>query len=569
MKITGYNASVNPNVANARVQNVGDMMAYGGNGSGLQAISKAIGQVNAQYQKIAEEEDKRMLMSAMDTYNKGRYDILYNDENGVMNTKLAGASNSVATYQEREAKLRNDIMGNLKFKTKQYQNVFADMVNKSAQQGFQLVDRHQYQEGEKQKDVTFNNLLDNELMMLQKNYNNDAMIKSSIAQIQMLVDGNYHNRGEEFVKSVTNKAVARLGKSVIEEAIMRGEYDVAEKNLKFFDAVFTPEMRDSLEKSLFTKGKNDYIMNLAESLVNQYGEDIGGMVEVLNGTNAFGTDRLMNLAERQTVLNLAQSIVNTNKAIEKARDNQLTEDVNKILVDMKLNAKNSTDMRKWASEQYGNDATTYLKVNNIIDDFCKTWNKRGMEKIEILRAEEMLANGQFNSQQEYLGYLAREGANETQYFEGAQAFKDFQLNQGKFSVKLDNYKDKAMGKSNLSDSEKALWLGMKTAVADQIAAYKIENKTNVVPDSVVYEMLDKAKTKAVAINYEDYGTWLNTSEVATISPAQFAIAGIKSVKPLKEYGNDWWQVTQLDGKVYNAIGDTIYRNVEAALEVTK
>ena len=42
-----------------------------------------------------------------------------------------------------------------------------------------------------------------------------------------------------------------LVKSVVEEAIMRGDYDIAEKNLKYFDAVFTPEVRDVLEKNLF------------------------------------------------------------------------------------------------------------------------------------------------------------------------------------------------------------------------------------------------------------------------------------------------------------------------------
>jgi hypothetical protein len=439
MKITGYNASVNSNVANAHVQNVGDMMTYGGNGSGLTAISKALGQVNAQYQKIAEEEDKRMLMSAMDTYEKGRYDILYNDENGVMNTKLAGASNSVATYQEREAKLRNDIMGNLKFKTKQYQNVFADMVNKSAQQGFQLVDRHQYQEGEKQKDVTFNNLLDNKLMMLQKNYNDDEIITNSIKQIKMLVDGNYGNRGKEFVESVTNKAAARLGKSVIEEAIMRGEYDVAEKNLKFFDAVFTPEMRDSLEKSLFTKQENEYTMSLAESLVNQYGEDVGGMVNALNSTNAFGTDRVMNLAERQTVLNLAQSIINTNKAIEKANYNKVFDGSLDTINGMIEQGVSYSNAMKWATDNAGSSIKTLKALQNAVNICYGRASGAGFKGIpsgEWNAIDVMLRNGDFETEEEYMSYLAQNGADKKQIVDGRQRYKDFTNGTGNYAYKF-------------------------------------------------------------------------------------------------------------------------------------
>ena len=155
--------------------------------------------------KKVSEEDKRKLMSAMDTYNKGRYDILYNDENGVMNTKLEGAAGSVDSYIERENKLRKEIMGNLKFRTDKYKLAFQDMINKSAEQGFQLVDRHQYKELEAQQDVTLNNNLDNAIMMAQKNYNDADVLEKGVSDIKLLVSARYGDRGEQFVEQVTKK----------------------------------------------------------------------------------------------------------------------------------------------------------------------------------------------------------------------------------------------------------------------------------------------------------------------------------------------------------------------------
>lgn len=566
MKITGYNSVVGTGgTVNATVRAVGDINAYGGNGSGLKAVSNALGKWQAAYQQVAEEEDKRTLMSAMDTYNKGRYDILYNDENGVMNTKLDGAAGSVDSYLEREKKLRNDIAGNIKFRTDKYKLVFQDMVSKSAQQGYELVDKHQYGEGEKQRDVVLNNNLQNMLMMVQKNYNNDAIIQDAVEQTKLYVAERYERMGKEYVDNVTKTAASKIGKSVVDEAIARGDYDNAKKYMQYFDAVLTPEMRDSLEKALFSKEKDDYSMSLAEDLQRRYGKDIGAVMNELEATKAFGSDRLMNLNERQHILGMVQNINNTNIAIEKARANEIAEYTRSHITEMYSQGKTYTDMCRWAVEEAGADTNKLTTMLTAINNWNKSAGNKGLDETEIMRTDVMLENGVFKDLTDYVGYLTEAGASQKQLLEAEKKFKEFSTSTGRFSVKLDDWKRTVMGKSTLNGAEQALWDGMKNYGGMAVAEFIVKNNRQPSAAEIV-EILEGARTKSYAVTYENKGTWVNTTEVKTFSPAQLAYAGYKSVK---EIAPDLFEVTNMRGEVFAMSGDTLYRNIKGALGVTE
>ena len=67
MKISGYNSQVsNGGVTNATIKTVGDVMAYGGNGQGLKAVSQGIGMWADVIAKKQEEDDKQNILKAMD-----------------------------------------------------------------------------------------------------------------------------------------------------------------------------------------------------------------------------------------------------------------------------------------------------------------------------------------------------------------------------------------------------------------------------------------------------------------------------------------------------------------------
>ena len=54
--------------------------------------------------KMIEDDDKRSLLEAVDKYNKARYNILYNNETGLMNTRLEGAVGAQDRYWKKNEK---------------------------------------------------------------------------------------------------------------------------------------------------------------------------------------------------------------------------------------------------------------------------------------------------------------------------------------------------------------------------------------------------------------------------------------------------------------------------------
>lgn len=566
MKITGYNPTITTGGAvNAQVSASTDVNAYGGKGNGYKAVSAALGKVQQAYEKVSEEEDKRKLMSAMDTYNKGRYDILYNDENGVMNTKLEGAAGSVDSYIERENKLRKEIMGNLKFRTDKYKLAFQDMINKSAEQGFQLVDRHQYKELEAQQDVTLNNNLDNAIMMAQKNYNDAEVLEKGVSDIKLLVSARYGDRGEQFVEQVTKNAAAKLGKSVVEEAIMRGDYDIAEKNLKYFDAVFTPEVRDVLEKNLFIKQENESNISLAQSLVNQYGEDIGAIVSELQNTTAFGTDRLMNLAEQRRVLNIAQNINNTNKAIKRANIDKVFNNGMATLKEKRQQGEIKTyvDAMNWASQQAGtdNDQLEALQLAvNISYDRGKKSGFQGLNATDLKTVDEMLRNGAFENEIDYLSYIQKIGGDSDDLTKAQKNYKDFALGTGDYAYKWNEIKKMVMGKTNLTGAEEAMYKGATIMAGADIAKFITTEKRQPL-DTEVVEMVQKNMGKAYIGRYNLGITGWDRLEA---SNAELALAGIRSAV---QQGEDLYRVDYLNGRAMFMNTERLQSELEKAMRV--
>lgn len=566
MKITGYNPTITTGGAvNAQVSASTDVNAYGGKGNGYKAVSAALGKVQQAYEKVSEEEDKRKLMSAMDTYNKGRYDILYNDENGVMNTKLEGAVGSVDNYIERENKLRKEIMGNLKFRTDKYKLAFQDMINKSAEQGFQLVDRHQYKELEAQQDVTLNNNLDNAIMMAQKNYNDADVLEKGVSDIKLLVSARYGDRGEQFVEQVTKNAAAKLGKSVVEEAIMRGDYDIAEKNLKYFDAVFTPEVRDVLEKNLFVKQENESNISLAQSLVNQYGGDIGAIVSELQNTTAFGTDRLMNLAEQRRVLNIAQNINNTNKAIKRANIDKVFNNGMATLKEKRQQGEIKTyvDAMNWASQQAGtdNDQLEALQLAvNISYDRGKKSGFQGLNATDLKTVDEMLRNGAFENEIDYLSYIQKIGGDSDDLTKAQKNYKDFALGTGDYAYKWNEIKKMVMGKTNLTGAEEAMYKGATIMAGADIAKFITTEKRQPL-DTEVVEMVQKNMGKAYIGRYNLGITGWDRLEA---SNAELALAGIRSAV---QQGEDLYRVDYLNGRAMFMNTERLQSELEKAMRV--
>lgn len=539
MKITGYNAVVNPNTINAGVRVSGDLNAYGGKGNGARAVSNALGKVQAAYEQVAEEEDKRALMSAMDIYNKGRYDILYNDENGVLNTKLEGAAGSVGNYLEREKKLRNDILGNMKFRTEKYKLVFQDMVGKSAEQGYQLVDRHEYKEMEAQKDLTLNNNLENMLQFAQKNYGDDGIVANAIAQGRLYIAERFGDRGKEFLDKINSQFEGKAGEMLINQAVMAGEFDRADELKSVFDEAFTADQRAKVERLLFTKKQDQYEMSLAENLVARHKENLGAMLAELEGTNAFGSNRLMNLRERQHIFNIAQNIVNTNKAIERAQSNSLCDNASETVIDMLNNGKNYKEAIAWANEQSGADTKTRQTLYRVVNMLYKNIDSKVValgenEKGLLL---DMLQEGKFSNKVAFLEFASEQGATPNELRAMSKHYNDYVNARGEFKYNWgETLKSFELGSKLKGADLSNFKQGLKALAVNYVREYRAAHNGEEPENWEVDKFLQDKLTDTFFVTVKGESTFTNWAGRTSyeFSNLELARVGIKSAREIGE-----------------------------------
>lgn len=527
MKIQGYNAVVQgAGQVGATVKNVGDINAYGGTGKGYKALAGAISDIRVAYEKVSEEQDRRAIMQAMDIYNKGNYDILYNDETGVMNTKYEGAANSVGDYIEREKKLRNDIMGNLKLKTDKYKLVFADMANKSAEQGYRLVDKHQYKQLEAQRDITLNNNLENEIQFAQKNFGDKGIVDQRRVSGHMAIAERFEGMGEEYIKMVSDKFDNRLAGVLVSQAVAQGQYDRAEEVLKDFEGALTPEQMANFSNKLYAKKKQDYTTSLAENLYKKYGDNLGAIMGELRATNAFGSDEPMDLKERAEVFNLVQGIVSDEKAIKKNQQDNLFESAFDKALEMKGDGKSLVDVLKAVKAEAGADAESYAIMEKA-SRAAFTGNKNGRLSDDFFAAtKEQLRRNVFDTVDEYTDFLQKNGAGIQDIQKGRAIFKTWRNGKGEFAYNWNDFKVAIMGNEKLSPAQNVQWQGAIMTAVDKIGDY-IAKEKHEPSQNLIKEYLRESLNKTYIGQYTAKGDWL--ASAFELSPAELAYNGVLDI----------------------------------------
>lgn len=308
MKLSTYTPQVNRNTINARVQAPGSLQAYGADQSGAMGTSRMLGGLADMSQRIMIDDDKRTLLEALDAYNKGRYDILYGD-NGLMKTNLEGAAGISQSYTEQERKLRENVLKNVSFKTRNYELAFGDMANKSAQQGLELVNKHQYTQGEEVKNVRLNNNLTEYLNFAQQNYNDPGIVAGTAQMAGLLIAARYEGYGDEFIKSKTREALGGMGGALINTAIAGNNYERAASLLNEFDEALTTEQRTRFTKAIEDKRKTQVENSFAQSIYDRFGDDMGAAYDYIQNADA---GNMMNFDQLFDSMTQQESGGNTN-----------------------------------------------------------------------------------------------------------------------------------------------------------------------------------------------------------------------------------------------------------------
>lgn len=288
MKIAGYQGSVNLGAGGgATVKVSSDLNAYGSGGKGLAAIAGAANKWAVAVEAQQEDEDKQSILNAMDIFNKSRYNIMYNDESGLMNTKLEGTAGAGASYTEQINKARQDVLSNTKLHSKKNQLALDHLMYQSAQQGFQTVDQYEQKQKEAVTDLRYDNNIQNSCEFVQKNWNNPQALQDEIIRTQLLTSAIYGKRGAEFIESKSRANIGQVVASAVGASITNEDYSTMRNIMDKYGSYLTANQRATFEKVAYDKESSAFERNTAKDLYAKYGDNEEAVRKELEGMKGF------------------------------------------------------------------------------------------------------------------------------------------------------------------------------------------------------------------------------------------------------------------------------------------
>ncbi len=288
MKIASYQGSVSLGTGGgATVKVSSDLNAYGDGGKGLAAIAGAASKWAVAVEAQQEDEDKQSILNAMDIFNKSRYNIMYNDENGLMNTKLEGTAGAGTSYTEQINKARQDVLSNTKLHSKKNQLALDHLMYQSAQQGFQTVDQYEQKQKEAVTDLRYDNNIQNSCEFVQKNWNNPQALQDEIIRTQLLTSAIYGKRGAEFIESKSRANIGQVVASAVGASITNEDYGTMRNIMDKYGSYLTANQRAAFEKVAYDKESSAFERNTAKDLYAKYGDDEEAVRKELEGMKGF------------------------------------------------------------------------------------------------------------------------------------------------------------------------------------------------------------------------------------------------------------------------------------------
>lgn len=288
MKITGYQPQIQLNVGNApKVQAAGDLNSFGGRGQGLGEVSQGLQQMAVVEQKKIEQDMVTDVTNANVEYNKRINDLLYGDK-GLMHKELGNAKNLNEEFVTEEKKIRADVM-KLVPKYKKAEAAFNTMTDKDAEQRFNIVRNHSYEQKGKERDFNFANAVDIASENAQNSYATPAIISSEMAKVKQLTWATYGpTRGEEYCKAVYNKAEAGMVVKAVQTAIANGDTESANTLIDTFSDKVAPEYLNSIKSNLTKINETNTVLTKAKDIASKAGYDPVKAREIIAGITSIG-----------------------------------------------------------------------------------------------------------------------------------------------------------------------------------------------------------------------------------------------------------------------------------------
>ena len=279
MKLVSYTPSV-PKTAggSARVEapdaqalyNIGNMQAKGLGGF-VRGVNAALGVM----QKQAEEKEMTNVTAAQTEYAKRVSDMLYNEENGLMNRQLANADGVSLAYQDGERKIREDVQKQFNLSGKGL-NAFNVACNRDSAGHWGRLNQYEFNEGQKNKKIVTDNALlqiSNEAQTL---YNDVSMMNDALGKMRATIDANYFNMGKDYCDAYFRQSASNLVTSSLNVAVRKNDMAGADVIMNKFGYLVPPSQLSTYAKAVREYVKENQEIANTQRLYQKYGNNIRG-----------------------------------------------------------------------------------------------------------------------------------------------------------------------------------------------------------------------------------------------------------------------------------------------------
>lgn len=219
----------------------------------------------------------------------------YNDQiialtNKLRENKEEAALNTVPTFETEAQKIQDRIR-------KKYGNYlygeagrkFESVLERDLSTHRQSMMNYQVNEAEKYKDTTLMNGVNTAVHQAMENYQDPEAVQGNLNRIQYMVQDRYKNYGPERIKAATDKARGQLAMAVINQAYANGDNDLTETYIERYGRVLDPNVLTNFAKAAHDRRLRTMTRSTAETLVNQFGDNIEGLRKAIYEGTAAGT----------------------------------------------------------------------------------------------------------------------------------------------------------------------------------------------------------------------------------------------------------------------------------------
>lgn len=568
MKLQSYEPQVRmsqPKSAAVVVNN--DVNAYGnGSGADFRDLSQAVNKWTAELDKQIENDDRTAILKAVDAYNQGRYDIMYNENDGLMHAKGESANGISQAYVEKNNILRSQVLDTYKVTKKENLAGLVDIMDRAGLAGYSKVNELQHKEGEAVKDAALNNNITNVATMLQKDYSTPGAIDNAIQNAHLLISLRYGDAGKDIIEAANRKADEKILEATISQAIAQDNFQAAANILKQYGNAISTEKHSKFTDTIQQKGSQEYVLKLGRQASEMFSNEAAAMewIRKQPGFSVVGENRPLSEVEARTAQSVFLTELHTKKRLYKEYlENSSIDFSRKLLV--QFNQGMSFDAAlAFAKENAGDNQELYNSYVSMVRKYYINGVSKMSNDLENF-AQRELTEGRFDTMEKYIERLTLFGASPVQLAQGSLDWKDWRYGNGKYKYNAKDLLGMALPDEKLSADEKLiLGRGLEMAVGKQIAAYMTEKKREPSVEEVskmaqlalTFAPVDGAKTRGRYWGWNDFET----------SPGALATANIISIT---DAGNNMSQIKYINGNTEIVTGEQLEKILGKANEVFK